>query len=55
MVANAALYIFTMAVGYICLLMAGLYMSRLLKNSMMDDVFNCENGKFYAGDKINGE
>lgn len=44
--ANAALYIFTMAVGYICLLMAGLYMSRLLKNNLMDDVFNCENESF---------
>ena len=44
--ANTALYIFTMAVGYICLLMAGLYMSRLLKNNLMDDVFNCENESF---------
>ena len=52
MVANAALYIFTMAVGYICLLMAGLYMSRLLKNSMMDDVFNCENESFMQETKL---
>ena len=44
--ANTALYIFTMAVGYICLLMAGLYISRLLKNNLMDDVFNCENESF---------
>jgi len=46
LIANAALYIFTMAVGYICLLMAGLYMSRLLKNNLMDDVFNVENESF---------
>lgn len=43
---NTALYIFAMAVGYICLLMSGLYMSRLLKNNLMDDVFNNENESF---------
>ncbi|PKO95583.1 MAG: conjugal transfer protein TraG [Bacteroidetes bacterium HGW-Bacteroidetes-7] len=43
---NTKLYIFTMAVGYICLLMGGLYMSRLLKNNLMDDVFNNENESF---------
>ncbi|GHT37149.1 hypothetical protein FACS189435_1520 [Bacteroidia bacterium] len=41
-VANAELYIFTMTVGYILLLMAGLWMSRLLKNNLLDDVFNVE-------------
>ena len=46
MEANTALYMFTMAVGYICLLMSGLYMSRLLKNNLMDDVFNQENESF---------
>ena len=46
LIANTALYIFTMAVGYICLLMSGLYMSRLLKNNLMDDVFNNENESF---------
>lgn len=44
--ANAGFYIATMAVGYICLLMSGLYMSRLLKNNLMDDVFNNENESF---------
>ena len=44
--ANTALYVFTMAVGYICLLMSGLYISRLLKNNLMDDVFNTENESF---------
>ena len=39
-------YIFSMAVGYICLLMGGLWMSRLLKNNLMDDVFNTENESF---------
>ncbi|MBP7611533.1 MAG: YWFCY domain-containing protein [Paludibacter sp.] len=52
LVANTALYIFTMTVGYICLLMAGLYMSRLLKNTMMDDVFNNENESFMQETKL---
>lgn len=42
----ASLYIFTLSVGYICLLMAGVWMSRLLKNNLMDDVFNVENESF---------
>ena len=42
----ATLYIFTLSVGYICLLMAGVWMSRLLKNNLMDDVFNTENESF---------
>ncbi|HIT89100.1 MAG TPA: YWFCY domain-containing protein [Candidatus Merdenecus merdavium] len=46
LVANTALYIFTMTIGYILLLMAGLWMSRLLKNNLMDDVFNIENESF---------
>ena len=43
---NTKLYILTMTVGYTCLLMGGLYMSRLLKNNLMDDVFNNENEYF---------
>ena len=45
-VGAASLYIFTVSVGYICLLMAGVWMSRLLKNNLMDDVFNTENESF---------
>ena len=45
-VGAASLYIFTISVGYICLLMAGVWMSRLLKNNLMDDVFNTENESF---------
>ena len=45
-VGAASLYIFTLSVGYICLLMAGVWMSRLLKNNLMDDVFNTENESF---------
>lgn len=42
----ASLYIFTLSVGYICLLMGGVWMSRLLKNNLMDDVINTENESF---------
>ena len=41
-----ALYILTISVGYICLLMGGLWMSRLLHDNLMDDVFNNENESF---------
>ena len=42
----ASLYIFTLSIGYICLLMGGVWLSRLLKNNLMDDVFNTENESF---------
>ena len=45
-VGAASLYILSLSVGYICLLMAGVWMSRLLKNNLMDDVFNLENESF---------
>ena len=46
MIGVASLYIFTLSIGYICLLMGGVWMSRLLKNNLMDDVFNTENESF---------
>ena len=45
-VGAASLYIFTLSLGYISLLMGGVWMSRLLKNNLMDDVFNTENESF---------
>ena len=45
-VADTAFYILTVSVGYICLMMGGVWMSRLLKNNLMDDVFNTENESF---------
>ena len=51
-VGAASLYIFTVSVGYICLLMAGVWMSRLLKNNLMDDVFNTENESFMQETKL---
>ena len=49
---NATLYIFTMTAGYICLLMGGLWMSRLLKHNLMEDVFNNENESFVQETKL---
>lgn len=46
LIANTALYIITLSTGYVCLLMGGVWMSRLLKNNLMDDVFNIENESF---------
>ena len=43
---EAILYMSSLAIGYICLLMGGTWMSRLLKNNLMDDVFNVENESF---------
>lgn len=39
-------YVSTVAAGYICLLTAGVWITRLLKNQLMDDVFNDENESF---------
>jgi len=43
---DVGLYVVTISAGYACLLMAGLWMSRLLKHNLMDDVFNNENESF---------
>lgn len=45
-VANISLYILTISLGYVLLLVAGLWMSRLLKTNLMEDVFNTENESF---------
>ena len=46
LMATTLLYVVTIAAGYVCLLMAGLWASRLLKNNLMDDPFNNENESF---------
>lgn len=40
------IYIVTTVAGYVCLLLGGVWMSRMLKNNMMDDRFNEENESF---------
>lgn len=44
--AGSVFYISTLVCGYLCLLVVGIWMSRLLKNTLMDDVFNLENESF---------
>ncbi len=41
-----SLYILTTSLGYIALMVAGVWISRLLRNNLMDDVFNNENESF---------
>lgn len=44
--ANTTFYIFTLTAGYLALLMSGLWMSRLYRHNLMEDVFNMENESF---------
>ena len=44
---TTTIYIATLATGYILLLVAGVWISRLLKNRLMEDVFNNENESFW--------
>ncbi|MCS4239837.1 hypothetical protein M2306_001325 [Myroides gitamensis] len=46
------LYILTISLGYIALLMAGVWMSRLLRTNLMNDVFNNENESFQQETKL---
>lgn len=46
------LYILTISLGYIAFLMAGVWMSRLLRTNLMDDVFNNENESFQQETKL---
>src|SRR5690606_34431860 len=41
-----SLYILTTSSGYIALMVAGAWMTRLLRSNLMDDVFNNENESF---------
>jgi Type IV secretory pathway, VirD4 components len=43
---RTVIYIVTTTAGFVCLLLGGVWMSRLLKNNMMDDRFNDENESF---------
>ena len=47
-----AFYILTLTIGYLCLLAAGVWISRLLKNNLLDDVFNNENESFMQETQI---
>ncbi|BDU26313.1 conjugal transfer protein MobC [Flavobacterium sp. GSB-24] len=45
-------YILTTGLGYIALMVAGVWMSRLFRNNLMDDVFNNENESFMQETKL---
>lgn len=45
-VVNMGLYVIAITAGYILMLMAGQWTSRMLKNNLMTDVFNTENESF---------
>lgn len=45
-VVNMGLYVVAITAGYILMLMAGQWTSRMLKNNLMTDVFNTENESF---------
>ena len=44
--AVTSLYVLTLTAGYLCLLMAGLWINRLYRNNPQEDVFNQENESF---------
>ncbi|MDE5437580.1 YWFCY domain-containing protein [Elizabethkingia meningoseptica] len=46
------LYILTTSLGFIALMVAGVWMSRLLRTNLMDDVFNNENESFQQETKL---
>nr|WP_315143510.1 conjugal transfer protein MobC [uncultured Flavobacterium sp.] len=46
------LYILTTGLGYISLMVAGIWISRLLRTNLMDDVFNNENESFMQETKL---
>ncbi|HIY75118.1 MAG TPA: YWFCY domain-containing protein [Candidatus Sphingobacterium stercorigallinarum] len=46
------LYILTTGLGYIALMVAGVWISRLLRTNLMDDVFNNENESFQQETKL---
>ncbi|HRO46314.1 conjugal transfer protein MobC [Agriterribacter sp.] len=48
----ASSYILTTSTGYIALMVAGIWMSRLLRNNLMSDVFNNENESFQQETKL---
>lgn len=46
------LYVLTTCLGYIALMVAGVWMTRLLRNNLMEDVFNNENESFQQETKL---
>lgn len=49
---KSALYILSISAGFILMLVAGTWISRLLKNNLMNDVFNIENESFMQEQRL---
>jgi hypothetical protein len=49
---KSTLYILSISAGFILMLVAGTWMSRLLKNNLMNDVFNSENESFMQEQRL---
>ncbi len=49
---KSALYILSISAGFILMLVAGTWISRLLKNNLMEDVFNSENESFMQEQRL---
>lgn len=49
---NTILYVLSLSGGFILMLIAGTWMSRLLKSKLMDDVFNSENESFMQEQRL---
>ncbi|AZB30263.1 conjugal transfer protein MobC [Chryseobacterium balustinum] len=45
-------YVITTSVGYVCLMVGGIWISRILKTNLMRDVFNNENESFMQETKL---
>lgn len=52
---NAAIYTVTLTAGYILLLMSGVWISRMLKHNLMEDVFNTANESFMQETRFYGK
>ncbi|MDM1402453.1 type IV secretory system conjugative DNA transfer family protein, partial [Myroides odoratimimus] len=46
------LYIISLSIGYILLLVSGAYLSRLINQELLEDVFNLENESFYQETRL---
>lgn len=49
---KSTLYILSISAGFILMLVAGTWISRLLKNNLMEDVFNSENESFMQEQRL---
>ena len=51
-IVNMAIYTVTMTVGYILLLISGVWINRMFKHNLMEDVFNVANESFMQETRV---